>query len=289
MTHNLLEEKMKEYTMVGAIDQENVLQELVQQYILASLSRAGFFSNAEAVFHGGTCLRLVFGMNRFSEDLDFFLKRPDPDFKWRRYLVQILSDAAGEGFRFSVLDKSQEEGAVKKALIRAESIGRIPFLNLPFERDIRKIIKVKLEIDTNPPLGSRYETRYVSFPLTAAITTQTLESGFGMKLGAILARKYTKGRDWYDFIWYVNKKIVPDLELLSNVLKQQGPWAGQELRIGPEWVGKNLKTKIIEIDWKSVRQDVQRFLPLREQEPLNLWEKEFFLHHLGLFVDNSEL
>ena len=70
--------------VTSALDQENVLQELVQQYVLASLSRAGLFSSAQAVFHGGTCLRLVHGMNRFSEDLDFFLKRPDPGFSWKK-------------------------------------------------------------------------------------------------------------------------------------------------------------------------------------------------------------
>lgn len=285
MMDRILEEKIKEYPITSVIDQENVLQELVQQHVLASLSRAGFFSKAQAVFHGGTCLRIVYGMERFSEDLDFFLKQPDPDFSWTFYLDQILKDGAGEGLRFTVIDKMKEDATVKKAFLRTDSFGKVLLLDLPFERDARKPIKVKLEIDTNPPMGSRYETRYIAFPVIAAITTQSLESGFAMKLSALLGRRYTKGRDWYDFIWYVSKKIVPDLDLIQNSLDQQGPWAGRKLRIGPDWLEKSLKKRITEINWEIARQDVQRFLPLREQETLRMWEQEFFLHHLGIFAE----
>ena len=285
MIHRVLEEKLKEYSITGAIDQENVLQELVQQYVLAGLARAGFFASGQAVFHGGTCLRIVYGMSRFSEDLDFFLKRPDPDFRWERYLAAVVRDATGEGFRFSVQDKSGEGGAVIKAMIRAESIGQFPPIDLPFERDLRKLIKVKLEIDVNPPRGSSYETRYLAFPVTAALTTQSLASGFAMKIGAMLGRTYTKGRDWYDFIWYGNKRIVPDLVLLSHALDQQGPWAGQRVEVDAGWVETSLKKKIAEVNWAVARRDVERFLPLREQEALKLWGRDFFLHQLGVLME----
>jgi len=285
MTVRLLEERMKDYAIASALDQENVLQELIQQYLLAGLARAGFFSCGGGVFRGGTCLRIVFGMNRYSEDLDFFLKRPNPGFAWRGYLDTILRDAAGEGFQFSAMPEPREKSAVKKAMIRAERVGLDPSLDLPFERDTRKLIKVRLEIDTNPPFGSSFETRHVFFPLTAALTVQTLESGFGMKLAALLARRYTKGRDWYDFLWYINKKIRPDLALLRNALKQQGPWAGERLPADPAWVFDQLKDRIARIDWGVVRRDVQRFLPLREQETLILWNRDFFLQRLGVLAD----
>jgi predicted nucleotidyltransferase component of viral defense system len=282
MIHRVLEEKIKEHAVTSVLHQENVLQEIVQQMVLASLSRAGIFSNAQAVFHGGTCLRIVYGMNRFSEDLDFFLKRPDPDFSWKRYLEHVVRDGFGEGLRFSVQAKAKEETAVKKAFLRTDSFGKDLAPVLPFARDPRKLIKVKLKIDVNPPLGSSYETRYLAFPVTTAITTQSLESGFAMKIGAMLGRTYAKGRDWYDFIWYVNKKTVPDLELLSNSLDQQGPWAGQKVKANSRWVEMSLRKRIAEIDWQAARRDVERFLPLREQETLKLWGREFFLHHLAL-------
>lgn len=282
MIKHVLEEKIKEFSIANVLDQENVLQELIQQYILASLSRSGFFS--DAVFHGGTCLRIAYGMNRFSEDLDFFLKQVNPEFTWQKYLDRIYKDAVMEGIHFDIRDKSKSkpDTTVQKAYLNTDSIGKDFLLDLPFKRDNRKHIKVKLEIDTNPPSGSSYETRYITFPLTASITTQTLESGFGMKMSALLCREYTKARDWYDFIWYISKKIVPDLRLLQNALYQQGPWAGQKIQVGPEWVLENLKKRITQIDWESAQQEIQRFLPLEEQESLKLWGQEFFLHLLNL-------
>lgn len=286
MIKHVLEEKIKEFSIANVLDQENVLQELIQQYILASLSRSGFFS--DAVFHGGTCLRIIYGMNRFSEDLDFFLKQANPGSTWQKYLDRISKDALMEGIHFDIRDKSKPEAAVKKVFLNTDSIGKDFLLDLPFERDNRKLIKVKLEIDTNPPSGSSYETRYITFPVTTPITTQTLESGFGMKIGALLCRKYTKARDWYDLIWYVSKKIVPDLRLLQNALDQQGPWAGQKIQVGPEWILENLKKRITQIDWESVQQEIQRFLPLEEQESLKLWGQEFFLHLLNLLSQNFD-
>ncbi|MBN2242360.1 MAG: nucleotidyl transferase AbiEii/AbiGii toxin family protein [Acidobacteria bacterium] len=279
-----LAEKLDEYPIASALDQENVLQEIVQQGILATLSRAGLFSKAQAVFHGGTCLRLIYGMNRFSEDLDFFLKQPNPDFSWREYLEQVARDGKAEGFDYSVPFKGDDKTAVKKAFLRTDSFGGDPASILPYPRDPRKLIKVKLEVDVNPPPGSRFETRYLAFPQIAAVTTQSLESGFAMKIGAMLCRTYVKGRDWYDFTWYINKKIVPDMSLLNRCLDQQGPWAGRKINVDLGWMEEALRNKIAGIDWPAARRDVERFLPLREQESLNLWGREFFLHFLDLLL-----
>ncbi len=284
MIHRVLEEKIKEYTITTALDQENVLQEIVQHLVLASLSRAGLFSKAQAIFHGGTCLRIVHGMNRFSEDLDFFLKRPDPGFSWRGYVEHVVRDGKSEGLDFSHQFKVEDRTAVKKAFLRTGAFGLDLAPVLRYPRDPRKPIKVKLVIDANPPRGATFETRYLAFPVITAITTQSLESGFAMKIGALLGRTYTKGRDWYDFIWYVGKKIVPDLGLLSRSIDQQGPWAGKKIKVDPGWLKTSLKKRIAEVDWKSARRDVERFVPLREQESLNLWGREFFLHHLALLV-----
>jgi predicted nucleotidyltransferase component of viral defense system len=283
MIEQVLKARIEEYAPANAIEQENVLQELLQQYILASLSRAGLFS--EAVFHGGTCLSIAYGMNRFSEDLDFLLKHANPKFKWQKYLERVKRDGEREGIHFEVKDRSKIKGTVKKIFLKTDSIGKILFLELPHERDKRKIMRVKLEIDTNPPEGSAFETRYITFPSTAAITTQKLESGFGMKLHALLCRRYIKGRDWYDFVWYISKKIIPDLNLMSNALYQQGPWAGKKIKITPKWLVKNLGSSISEMDWNSVRQDVHRFIPLREQDNLALWSMDFFSYQLNSLVE----
>ena len=195
MLGDVLQARIREYAPANAIEQENMLAELMQHYVLASLSRSGLFS--AAMFHGGTCLRIFHSMNRFSEDLDFLLKQPDRRFAWEPHLKRIAADCESEGLRFEIQDKNQAVGAVRKAFVKTDSIGSVVTLDLPFERVSSKKIRIKLEIDVNPPHGSSFETSYLSFPTTAPITTQTLSSGFGTKAHALLCRRYVKGRDWY--------------------------------------------------------------------------------------------
>lgn len=279
MLDKVLSARIRDYAPANPVEQENVLQELMQHYVLSSLARAGLF--ATAMFHGGTCLRIVYAMNRFSEDLDFLLKRPDPGFRWQGYLESVRRDCAQEGIAFEVQDKAQAGTAVRKAFLKTDSIGKILTLDLPFERYQPRKIRIKLEIDTNPPAGSSFTTSYITFPVTAPVTTQTLESGFALKLHALLCRPYIKGRDWYDFVWYVARNTKPDLNLLRHALHQQGPWAGQKIAVTPRWVREKIDAAIRRIRWTTARDDVQRFLPLREQEGLRAWGVDFFMQQLG--------
>ncbi|MFA7173703.1 MAG: nucleotidyl transferase AbiEii/AbiGii toxin family protein [Kiritimatiellia bacterium] len=285
MLDNVLSAKLREYAPTNAVEQDNVLQEMMQHYVLASLSRAGFF--ADAIFHGGTCLRIVNGINRFSEDLDFLLKRPDPFFRWQSYLEAVRKDCAQEGIPFEVQDKAESASAVRKAFLKTDSIGKLLTLDLPFERYQARKLRIKLEIDTNPPAGSSFTTSYITFPVTAPLTTQTLESSFALKLHALLCRSYVKGRDWYDLVWYVARKVTPNLDLLQNALQQQGPWAGEALTLTAGWVQQNMEATIRRIDWNMARNDVQRFLPLREQEGLRVWSTDFFLSQLAHMNDGE--
>jgi predicted nucleotidyltransferase component of viral defense system len=285
MIGEMLSERIRDYAPANTIEQENVLQELMQHFVLASLSRAGFFSFGG--FHGGTCLRILFGTRRFSEDLDFLLKNPDPDFRWKPYLDRIRSDLQAEDIHFDVQDKTTAARAVQKAFLKTNSIGQILSLDLPFSRHQTRKIRIKLEVDTRPPLGSLFETRYITFPVTAAITVQTLESGFATKSHALLCREYTKGRDWYDLLWYISKKIIPDLELLGNALAQQGPWAGKKMHVTADWYVEALRERIREIDWEAARSDVARFIPSSEQDGISLWKPDLFLYHLDRLAEYS--
>ena len=276
MISDVLKSKIDEYAPVDTLEQENVLQEIMQHYVLASLSRAGIFS--EVIFHGGTCLRIISGTNRFSEDLDFLVKAPDSEFRWQKYLDKVGKDCAHEGIDFELIDKSKTDAAVQKAFLKTDSIGKILSLNLPFDRRNEKKIKIKLEIDTNPPAGSEFETSYITFPSIAPITTQTLESGFANKAHALLCRNYIKGRDWYDFIWYVSHKIHPNFTLLKNAILQQGPWAGKVVNVTEDWFKDSLENAVQEIDWNIARQDVMRFLPHNGQHGIQEWNSDFFLY-----------
>jgi hypothetical protein len=125
--------------------------------------------------------------------------------------------------------------------------------------------------------------------VTAPLTTQTLESGFALKLAALLCRPYVKGRDWYDFVWYVARKTRPDLDLLGNAVRQHGPWAGQAVAVDGAWVRQRLDEAIRRIDWAAAADDVQRFLPLGEQPGLRSWSAEFFLYQLARMEQKSGL
>lgn len=285
MLGNMLSARIRDYGPANVVEQENVLQELMQHYVLAGLSRAGMF--AEAVFHGGTCLRIIHGMNRFSEDLDFLLKQTNPEFRWQKYLERVQKDCAQEGIHFEVQDKSQAGIAVQKAFLKTDPIDKILTLELPFDRYQARKIRIKLEIDTNPPAGSSFTTSYITFPATAPLTTQSLESGFALKMHALLCRDYVKGRDWYDFVWYIARKTKPDLDLLHRALFQQGPWAGRTLDVTAKWVAENMTAVIRSVNWRAARDDVQRFLPLREQAGLRSWGDDFFLFHLARMTDCS--
>jgi hypothetical protein len=277
MIGDVLKARFEQYAPANDAEQENMLKETMQHYILASLSKHGLFS--EAIFHGGTCLRIVNGMARFSEDLDFLLRTPNERFLWQKYLAHVQRDCAGEGIEFESVDRTACVAAVRKAFLKTDSIGSLLTLQLPFGRHRARKIRVKLEVDTDPPAGSSVETAYLMFPRPEPLTVQTLESGFALKLHALLCRTYVKGRDWYDFLWYVARKIHPDLPLLANALEQQGPWAGSPPDVTHAWLAELLTKKIDAIDWSRARDDVQRFLPHTEQAALRNWENSMFRYH----------
>lgn len=279
MIESVFNEKIKEYNPAGPLEQEHVLRELMQQCALTSLSRSGFFETA--VFHGGTCLRLFHGLERFSEDLDFMLKEPDPEFGWARYLDSMARDFAHDGIRLEINDRTTLDDAVKKAFLKTDSVGKSLLLELPYHRHSTKKIRIKLEIDCNPPPGSDFETSYLYFPIQAAVTTQPLDSGFAGKSHAMLCRDYTKGRDWYDFLWYVIRETGIDLNFLENALLQQSKWAGNTIHVSPEWYCQEMGARIDEMDWKAAREDVKRFVPSSELYRLELWDRDFFHHHLA--------
>jgi len=242
---------------------------------LSILAKSNFFTLA--AFQGGTFLRIFHNLERFSEDLDFILKEQYGKFNWAPYLELVRKECEAEGIHFEVMDKSRSSDVVKKAFLKSDSIGKILILELPFDRFVKRKIKIKFEIDTNPPLGSGFETQYLSFPIPVPVTTQTLPSSFAGKLHALLCRPYVKGRDWYDFLWYVSKKTPLDAVLFENAVKQIGPWAGKSIKITPEWVLDTLRNRIKEIDWNATREDVRIFIMLKNQEQLALWSEGYFL------------
>lgn len=236
------------------------------------LSRQNFFTEAE--FHGGTALRILHGLQRFSEDLDFALLKPNTSFTLIKYLKNISDELRAFGYEFEIKDRSQADTIFKKAFLKDDSIGKIMQIK---RTGFPKKLTIKLEVDSNPPAGAETEIKYLNFPAPFGITAKTLPSSFSGKLHALLCRTYIKGRDWYDFLWYVAAKTPINFVLLKNALQQQGPWKEQSLEINASWVVNALHTKIEQIDWNMATRDISPFIQSFEQPSLQLWNKEFFL------------
>lgn len=275
---DLIQKRLAEYKAAGPIEEENALKEIAQEIMLFSLWRADFFE--VAAFQGGTSLRILHGLNRFSEDIDFILLEPNPAFSWQPYLDNLTETCNEFGIEPEALDKKHMDKAVRTALIKDTSIANQLNLSFMGNRGDRKLT-IKLEIDCNPPAGSDFEYSYLDFPVDFEVCHQDMSSNFALKTHALLCRGFLKGRDWYDFNWYIAKGVTPNLLLLKNALVQLGPWQGQGLNVNRDWLVTAMGEKIASINWQDAAADVERFLRPIEQKSLSLWSERFFMSKLG--------
>ena len=272
-----IQRRLAEYNCQSSHEEDQAIREILQDIIVAALGRTEFFS--KAAFHGDTHLRIFHGLMRFSEDLDFALRADDPDFVFSPYLDKVKAELDSFGVRVDVLDKSKADSPIKKAFLKTDSIIRI--LSLQFLKDIgsrstpRKL-RIKLEVDSNPPAGATYESLSLAFPFSSTVTAFDLPSSFAGKMHALLCREYVKGRDWYDFIWYCGAGVGINHELLSAAINQNGPWAGEKIQTSDEWVRHELKRKIAGLDWNLARKDVASFVHGSELQALDNFNAEFF-------------
>ena len=270
----IIQQKLDSYKVSNPVEEEQATKEIMQEIALYGLWRAGFFK--VAAFQGGTSLRILHGLPRFSEDLDFMLQTPDREFDWSGYLAKLLECFEEYGLQSEALPKGRMDRAVRTAVLKNHSF--VNQLNLRFYKGhADRKITIKLEVDANPSAGSVYGYTYLDFPTDFEVCHQDLPSNFALKIHALLCRPYLKGRDWYDFNWYIRQGVSPNLPLLRNALVQYGPWQGQDsLAIDEHWVRTELQNKIDEIDWTEVAADVAPFLKVGEQEALTLWGARFF-------------
>lgn len=276
---DIIQEKIKSYKPSNSIEEENATKEILQEIALYALWRARFFD--VALFQGGTSLRILHGLPRFSEDLDFMLAKPDPGFDWSPYLGSLLETFKEFGVASEALAKGDMEKRIRKAVIKDTSVANQLDLSFADRRPDKKI-KIKLEIDVEPPPHSGEAYTYLDFPLDYEVRHQDLASNFALKIHALLCRGFVKGRDWYDFSWYVAKGVHPNLKHLQAALIQFGPWADEKgLIVDQAWLEGRLTEKISSIDWRVAAQDVERFLRPREAESLKLWSERFFVSKLG--------
>lgn len=273
----ILEQMLAQYEIKDARDEENAFKEILQELILAALSGAGFFK--ETIFCGGTALRIFYGLNRFSEDLDFSLEKPNSDFDINDYLPKVVESLKEYGINMEAQVKKQKN-AVQSAFLKANTFEQMLYFNTSF--DVGHIlkeekIKIKLEIDINPPLGGTYEMKVGLLPSIYDVKIYDSESLFAGKLHSLLCRFWDnriKGRDLYDFIFYLSRKTKINISFLENAMKQSGHIKEDE-SLDLNKIKELLRTKFSEINYKLAIEDVTPFI--KNTEELRFWNKEFFL------------
>lgn len=262
-------------------DWDRALREVLQEAALAGLWRRGFFD--QAAFYGGTALRLFHGLDRFSEDLDFSLLRPDPSWKLAERLAGLREEI--EAFGFTVQVEAKHEGAIDSAFIKANTKVHLVRIEAPERIAGRtvanRLVKVKLEVDTEPPAGILSERRSLLEPFPISVRVVTPPCLFSGKLHACLCRSWktrVKGRDWYDLLFFVARGIVPDLEHLEARLRQSGHWT-DERPLTSEDAARLLRKRIEAVDWRQAREDALPFV--RDARSLELWGSELFIEAAG--------
>lgn len=274
---DFIQRRLDGYRVKTAVEEDHALREILQEYILAALARTDYFTKVS--FHGGTHLRIFHGLRRFSEDLDFALLRPNAAFELKPYLDKVAEELEAVGLSVEIKDKSKAGVTVKKGFLKDDSLVRIVQLrylqNIGSRQTPRKLT-IKIEVDANPPVGATHETQLLRFPFRAPVTNFDLPSSFAGKMHALLCRTYVKGRDWYDFDWYVAEGVRLNHGLLASALDQQGPWTKRQVVTDDAWVYRELMKVIDQLDWDKSRDDVAAFVPSDELAVLDNFNAAHF-------------
>lgn len=245
------------------------LREVMQEIALAGLNRGGFF--AKAAFYGGTCLRIFYDLPRFSEDLDFSLLATNSSFTFAPYFKTLREEFAAFGFEIEIMEKAKPATSdIASAFLKKNS--SIYDLKVAGE----KILKIKLEVDTDPPLAFATEQKLLIQPYSFYVKCFALPDLFAGKAHALLFRKWknrANGRDWFDFEWYIRKTTPLNLRHLSERARQSGNWPDGDM--SPEQFMNLLRARIQELDVDSMRLEVSRFL--KDTSQLKIWSRHYFL------------
>ena len=277
--NTVIEQMLAKYELNSDYDRVNALKEILQEITLCGLSRAGFFR--KAAFYGGTALRMFYGLDRFSEDLDFSLKEKDEAFDLSRWFAAIENEAAAYGLNLSVeMKKKAKDTAIKSAFLKVNT--REHLLLFCDDKGINsgisgnEAIKIKFEIDTRPPAGASFEKKYRLLPAPYEVNMYDEPSLFAGKLYAVICRNWknrVKGRDLYDYVFYMSRGAHVNLPHLRARLIDSG-FITENDACELEDVKKMLMNKFNTIDYKQAIEDVIPFI--KDSSKIDLWSADFF-------------
>lgn len=262
---------------------DQALREVIQEIILLALWRGKFFH--EAAFYGGTALRLLYGLDRFSEDLDFTLLAPNPAFSFNPWFEYIKKELRAQGLEV-MIETKEKTSPIQSAFLKTNTRQALLTIGasdrLAFSIPSNRLIKVKFEADTDPPAGFLAENKLLLEPLPFTVNILTPECLFAGKYHALLARGWAnrvKGRDWYDLTFFVRRDIPVHLGYLASKLKATPPET-KNLAYNPDkpltadYARELLEQRIAMLDVASARDEVAPFV--HDKDQLSLWTQDFF-------------
>ncbi len=273
----MIKEWIKEYNPKNIDDTSAALREIMQEVTLAGLSRTDFFE--KAAFYGGTALRIFYGLDRFSEDLDFSLLRTDPAFSIEPYFDAMSLEFKALGMTVSIKEKEKKEVSnIESAFLKSDTLWQELILeDVLGQTGIRtnRPIKIKIEVDRKPPLGFGTEEKLLTRPFSFYVKCFDLPSLFAGKVHAVLFRKWKnriKGRDWYDLEWYIKKGIPLSVDHFLSRAIDTGDWIADT--ITAEQIKELLKEKIEAISFDRAKEDVIRFI--KDDSVLDIWNAKYY-------------
>jgi Nucleotidyl transferase AbiEii toxin, Type IV TA system len=273
----MIKDWLAQYNPKNRDEAQSAFREIMQEVALAGLYRGGFFE--KAAFCGDTPVRVFHELDRFSEGLDFSLLRPDPDFSLDKYLDSIQTEFQALGMQVSIREKKKAKDThIDSAFLKSETIWRelvlegiIPQIGLSKQANI----KVKIEVDTIPPMEFETEEKLMLRPFSFYVKCFTLSDLFAGRMHALLFRKWkdnVKGRDWYDFEWYVKRNTAMNLKHFTERVIGSGDLETGKLT--EQQFRKLLADRIDSVDMKKVKADVVRFIP--DSSRLDIWSDQYF-------------
>lgn len=277
--NNILSQMLEKYSISTLSDEKNALKEVVQEVALCGLFRAGFFNTA--AFYGGTALRIFYGLDRFSEDLDFSLLKPSNDFELSKYLSILESEIRAVGLNFRAEEKIKtNDSFIKSAFLKGNTKEHIMtvYNDLQINTGISsgELLKIKIEVDINPPAYATYENKYRLLPSPYKVKIFDMPSLFAGKLHAVICRAWrdrVKGRDLYDYVFYLSQNATVNLPHLNARFVDSG-FIDNDFKLNRERLIKILQERFATIDYTQAKNDVLPFI--RDKSKLELWSKEFF-------------
>ncbi len=277
--HDAIRSMLDRYECRSRDDYVNALREILQDVALLGLWRSKFFEHA--AFYGGTALRVLHGLDRYSEDLDFSLLKPDNSFSLKAYGDALLREISSFGFHVEFETRRKTRAtAIESAFLKTNTYRQLIVIETAQEllRDLHpaKNLKIRLEVDTDPPGGFKTETQYVLQPIPFSVRVYSLPDLFAGKLHAILCRKWktrVKGRDWYDLAWYAGRYPEVRISHLESRMRQSGDYRDHE-PLTPDRLQHLLRQAVDDLDVERARREVAPFIV--DQRALGVWSRDFF-------------